>query len=77
MSDTFAEFDATIDSDAWEYLNDNYPALADTVRKAVERGATPEQLRTRWLRRAGEHRIELARRVENAARHLAQGRVKV
>lgn len=69
MNDLFIELDATVDADAYEYLQDNYPALLESVKAAVKRGATPAQIRSRMLERAGQHRIEIATRCENAARY--------
>lgn len=74
MSDILDELDAVVDEEAWEYLDVHYPALADKIRKAIQAGIKPEDMRSRFLRRAGEHRTELGRRVENAARHLERSK---
>ncbi len=42
----------------------------DAVQLSVQRGATPDQVRTFVLRRCGTNRVEFARRCESASRHL-------
>ena len=70
MSDIYADFDTVIYAESWQFLSDNYPTLAASVKRAVDKGATPDGLRSRWLQNAGEHRIELATRIENSAKYL-------
>lgn len=70
MSDKYQELDRVLDEESWEWLSDNCPPLAESVRKAVAGGVTPEQIRARVLQRLGTHRMPLAQRCEAAARHL-------
>lgn len=72
MSDVLEEFDEVVYEEAWEYLYVHNPLMADKIRKAVNAGKKPEELRSRYLRNAGEHRVERACLIENAARHLQQ-----
>lgn len=71
MSDRFADLDRVLDEESWEWLNDNYPALANVVARSVASNITPQQIRARVMDRAGAHRIALAQRCESAARWLA------
>lgn len=70
MSDKFLDLDMTLDAESWDFLNDNYPALALSVQKSIHEGATPEQIKRRVVERVGAHRLALAQRCEAAARYL-------
>lgn len=70
MSKDFADLDRVLDHESWEWLNDNYPPLAESVSKAVQQGISPEDIARRVVQRLGAHRIALAQRCEAAARWL-------
>lgn len=70
MSDILEEIDATVWAEAWLYLDLEDPALADKIKRAVAAGKQPEEIRSRYLRIAGDSRSAKARRVENAAKYL-------
>lgn len=70
MSDILDELEAVVYEEGWDYLDIHNPELADKIKRAVAAGKQPDEIRSRFLRSAGDHRIELAKRVENAARHL-------
>jgi hypothetical protein len=70
MSEEELEFDLVCFEEAWEYLNDNYPALATSVQKMVRKGMTPENIKRRAITNMGVHREPLALRCENAAKYL-------
>lgn len=70
MSAELDEFDNRIYEEAFEFLDTYDPGLAATVKKAVAANVSPDALRKRWLRSAGQHRIEMAQRIENAAKYL-------
>lgn len=70
MSDILEELDAVVFEDAWNYLDIHNPELADKIKRAVHAGKQPDEIKSRFFRSAGDHRIEMAKRVENAARHL-------
>lgn len=72
IADDLPEITAAIDAESWDWLQDNAPALASAVAAAVKRGRSPEQIRRHVLREVGAHRLALAVRCEQAARHLAQ-----
>lgn len=55
--------------DAYDYLEQHDEEILFAVIEAVDKGFTPEEIYYHWLREAGWHRIELAKRSENAARH--------
>lgn len=71
MSDKYAELDAVLDAESWEWLCENAPPLAKGVKKALEAGLTPSDIRRRVVERLGAHRTPLALRCEQAARYLA------
>lgn len=66
----FSELGVELDREAWDWLYENHPKIADTVQLSVQRGKTPEEVRAFVMRRVGPSRIEFAKRCENAARHL-------
>lgn len=70
MSDKYQELDSVLDEESWDFLNDNYPPLALSVQKAVDKGLTPEEIKRRVVERIGAHRLPLAQRCEAAARYL-------
>lgn len=70
MSDRFAELDAVLDFESWNWLNDNAPPLADAVQAAVQKGLLPAEIKRRVMERLGAHREPLAIRCEAASRHL-------
>ena len=70
MSDRYEELDAVLDGESWDYLVENYPLLALSVQKAVDKGVKPEEIKRRVVERIGAHRLPLAQRCESAARWL-------
>jgi len=65
---------AAFNAESWQWLQDNAPLLADALAAEVRQNATPEQVRAFAVRATG--RQEIARRLEQAAAHLAgQGAV--
>lgn len=59
-----------IDWDGWDYLNTHAPRYLVAVEGELRLGKTPEQIGSVVRRHAGSHREELAKRCEQAARHL-------
>lgn len=55
--------------DAYNYLEQHDEEILFAVIEAVDKNFSPEEIYHHWLREAGWHRIELAKRCENAARH--------
>lgn len=76
MNDILSDIDAAVYQEAWEYLDVEDPSLADKIKKAVAAGCLPEEIRSRYLRTAGDSRSAKAKRVENAARFLWAEKVK-
>ena len=60
---------SALDAISWEWLNDNYPQLAEAIETEVARGAAPDVIRRYVVQRT--QRLELAMRCEQAAAHLA------
>lgn len=74
MSDKYAELDSVLDAESWEWLDTNYPPLAESVQKAVAKGISPEDIKRRVVQRLGAHREALAQRCELAAKHLERNK---
>lgn len=70
----FTELGTELDREGYEWLVENYPAIATAVEVSVGRGATPEGVRRFVLERLGPERSGLAIRCQSAARYLAQAR---
>lgn len=70
MSDRFEELDRALDSESWDWLNENCPPLAISVQKAVEKGVSAVDIKRRVVDRLGAHRLPLAQRCEAGARFL-------
>jgi len=64
----FAELGVELDSESWRALEENRPALADAVRKAVGRGRNADEVRRFVYRRTRNQQI--AQHCQQAARHL-------
>jgi len=60
--------ETVLDRDSYDWLVNNWPDLADVVEAEIAKGTTPAELRRRVIRHTW--RYDLARRVEQAARHL-------
>lgn len=69
-TDAFTELGQELDAESWDWLQTNATSVADALRKAIHRGASPEDVRVFVLNRCGVHRRELAQRCQAAARHL-------
>lgn len=74
MSDILDDFDMAILEEAWDFLQRENIAFALKLEKAVKAGATPDQLKRRFLGTAGEHRGPRATRIENAAKYLERSK---
>lgn len=72
MTNEYTDLDRVLDEESWDYLNDNYPALAISVQTEVGKGNSPEAIKRRVIGRIGAHREPLAQRCENAARYLRE-----
>lgn len=69
MTNPFDELSAALDADSWNWLSENAPDVARGVMVAVQRKQQPDDVRRFVIIHCG--RPELARRCEQAARHLA------
>ena len=69
MSDILEEIDGSIFHEAWQYLDLEDPVLADKIKRAVKEGKLPDEIRSRYLRTAGDSRSAKGKRVENAAHY--------
>lgn len=67
--ETMKTLEAALDAASYEWLVSNLPDVAQAVEAEVAAGATAGALRTLVLRHTG--RVELALRVEQAARWLS------
>ena len=57
--------------DAYQWLIDNNREdFINGVENAVDQGFTPDEIYRHILREAGHHRMELAKRCQNAARYI-------
>ena len=56
--------------DAYEYLALHNEDFLNGVENAVVQGFTPDEIYRHVLREAGIHRSEMAKRCQNAARHI-------
>ena len=60
-----------LDEISAEWLGDNHPVLYEAIEAEVGRGAQPTAVRRHVMDQTD--RLELARRCEQAARHLSAG----
>ena len=60
--------------DAYEYLALHNEDFLNGVENAVVQGFTPEEIYSHVLREAGVHRLEIAKRCQNAARYILSQR---
>jgi hypothetical protein len=65
-----------LNREAWDWLYENHPTIADKVQACVVRGKTPEQIRSVISRHIGPHRHEFVKRCENAASYLMLSKEK-
>ena len=61
---------AALDAEAWDWVESQFPVLAEAPIRDVELGATPDGMRLFALRYAGPDRDLLAKRLELAVRFL-------
>jgi len=61
-----------LDRESYEWMDSNVPDVLDALEAEIKNGHTPHEARLFVVREYG--REELARRVEQAARHIASGR---
>lgn len=66
---------AALDRMSYEYLSTNAPDLVMAIDAELRNGTEPEGVRFIVQRYVGPDRDNLARRCEQAARHMATGRV--
>lgn len=45
MSDKLSDLDLVLDEESWDWLFDNHPKIATSVKNAVGSGATPADIR--------------------------------
>lgn len=69
MNNPFDELSQALDADSWNWLSENAPDIARGVAVAVSRQQQPDDVRRFVVIHCG--RGELAKRCEQAARHLA------
>lgn len=62
--------DAVIHQEAYDWLLQYQEDILGAVETAIDQGFTPDEIYQHWLREAGWHRIELAKRCKNAAKHI-------
>ena len=60
-----------LDEISWEWLDEQYPGLAEAIEGEMRRGASPAEIKRFVVGRT--YRVELALRCEQAARHVARG----
>lgn len=68
--DTLQQLDVALDEASYDWLEANNPAILAGVEQGIKDGATPAAILRRVLIRTG--REDLARRCEQAARHVAR-----
>lgn len=64
------QLDPVIYEEAYNWLLQYQEDVLSAVDSAVVAGYTPDEIYQHWLREAGYHRIELAKRCKNAAKHI-------
>ena len=67
-----APLNPSIWQDAYDWLSENKEEFLNGVENAVDMGFTPDEIYRHILREAGFHRMELAKRCQNAARFVQQ-----
>lgn len=70
ITHTFTHLSPAINSDGWEWLQNNAPDYATAVQKEVAAGKSPDQIYRYMLVELGLHREPLARRCRQAAAYL-------
>jgi hypothetical protein len=65
-----APLNPSIWQDAYDYLALHNEDFLNGVENAVAQGFTPDEIYRHVLREAGIHRLEMAKRCQNAARHI-------
>jgi hypothetical protein len=76
MTRTLTKLGSTLDEAAYEWLVDEWPALAASLETEVLAGATPDEVRRFMTAHVGEHRVALIARCVSAARHLMSGQAQ-
>lgn len=69
MTRSMPRLAAALNQQSYEYLQDEWPAVAEALAAEVQAGATADELRRFTMRHTG--RAPLAARIEQAAAHLA------
>jgi len=69
MTKRFSRITQALDADSYQWLADNHPDLSEAIEVEVGHGAAPEAIRRHVV--DVTDRVELARRCQQAARHVA------
>lgn len=69
-STQFAALAQAAELDAFSWLEAHHPAYLNALEQSVALGAQPEHIRRFMIQYAGEHRAEMAKRLELAAVHV-------
>jgi len=64
------QLDPVIWEEAYNWLLQYQEEILAAVESAIDANFTPDEIYQHWLREAGYHRIELAKRCKNAAKHI-------
>lgn len=67
---TLSRLRGAMDSEEWQWLQDERPMIADSLSQEVADGASPEEIEQFIKAEYGTNRDGLARRMRSAARHL-------
>jgi hypothetical protein len=70
MTTTRSPLTEVIDLDAFEYLEAAAPLYLDAIRREVQAGRTPAQIKALALHELGGDRSALVMRIYQAARHV-------
>ena len=66
----FEWMDLAMDADAYRFIENNLPEYIPALERAAELGGDPAKLRQFIVRRGGQNRSEMAKRMEQALRHI-------
>jgi hypothetical protein len=66
----FAALARAAELDAYNWLEAHHPDYLNAVEQAVSLGAQPDRIRRFMIAYAGDHRAEMAKRLELAASHV-------
>jgi len=66
----FSWIDMAMDAEAYRWLEENRPEYLVALEYAAAHGGDPVKLRQFIIRRGGQNRSEIAKRLEQALRHV-------